>query len=384
MNNVTDQTAASAPGDGPMFSEEDRQYMLQALALAELGLYSSMPNPRVGCVIVKDGVILGRGAHLRAGEAHAEVHALREAGARARGADVYVTLEPCNHQGRTPPCSEALLSAGVRRVYAAMQDPNPKVAGTGLAHLQNRGIEVATGLLAAEARALNAGFVARMERGMPHVCVKIAASLDGRTALHNGVSQWLTGATARDDVQRLRARSCAILTGIGTVLLDDPQLNVRNAELLAIKLGQQPLRVVVDSQLRTPPGARILQNGRTLIAHAGGAEPRQALLVAAGAELLCLPDAAGQVDLQRLLRHLAALEINELLVEAGQGIDGALQRLGLIDEYVIYYAPLLLGSSARGMFTMPALESMSQRAELEIVEVTRIGQDIRLRARSRR
>lgn len=367
-----------------MLNEHDYNYMEQALALAGQGLYTCMPNPRVGCVIVKDSVVVGRGAHLRTGEPHAEVHALREAGALARGADVYVTLEPCSHHGRTPPCADALIAAGVKRVFAAMQDPNVRVAGTGLANLRKHGIEVASGLLEAEARALNPGFISRMTRGLPFVRSKIAASLDGRTALANGVSQWITGEAARADVQHWRARSCAILTGVGTVLSDNPQMNVRRQDLLDIKSGRQPLRVVVDSRLGISPDARILEGGNMLVAYAVDVAGKARALESAGASLVCLPDNSGRVDLRKLMQHLAGLEINEVLVEAGQGLNGALQEADLIDEYLFYYAPLLMGSEARGMFALPSMEEMSQRIELEILSMDRLGEDIRLRAKRRR
>lgn len=363
-----------------MLNEHDYHYMREALALAGNGLYSTMPNPRVGCVVVKDSTIVGRGAHLRAGEPHAEVHALREAGALAHGADVYVTLEPCSHHGRTPPCADALVAAGVKRVFVAMQDPNPRVAGNGLARLQSQGIAVSSGLLEVEAKALNPGFISRMSRGRPFVRSKIAASLDGRTALANGISQWITGEEARADVQHWRARSCAVLTGTGTVLLDDPQMNVRDTGLLALKSGSQPLRVVVDSRLRTPPQARILQGGHALIAHASQDEARLVALQSAGADCIHLPADDGRVDLSKLLQALAGREINEVLVEAGQALNGALLQAGLIDEFIFYYAPLLLGSDARGMFALDAMTAMSQRIDLQLISVDRIGGDLRVRA----
>jgi len=313
--NPTDQRSTGLRGqsdrDTQMLNEHDYHYMEEALALAAQGLYTCMPNPRVGCVIVRDGVIVGRGAHLRTGEPHAEVHALREAGEKARGADVYVTLEPCSHHGRTPPCADALIAAGVKRVFVAMQDPNLKVAGSGLESLRRHGIGVQCGLFEREAQALNPGFISRMTRGLPFVRCKVAASLDGRTALANGVSQWITGEEARADVQHWRARSCAILTGIGTVRYDNPQMNVRRPDLLQISGGRQPLRVVVDSGLHLSPEAGILQGGNTLVAYAADAESKAQALQAAGARLVCLPDGAGRVDLQKLMQHLASLEINE-------------------------------------------------------------------------
>ena len=364
-----------------MFTSADHQYMAQALRLAEQGLYTTMPNPRVGCVLVKDGIVVGEGAHMRAGEPHAEVIALRAAGEKARDAIAYVTLEPCSHHGRTPPCADTLIKAGVKRVVAAMQDPNPQVAGSGLAHLEANGIEVSSGLMEAQARELNVGFISRMTRNMPHVRSKIAASLDGRTALANGVSQWITGEAARLDVQHWRARSCAIMTGVCTVLADDPQLNVRNLNNSQLDIGRQPLRVVADSRLRISPQARILQGGNVLLAYASDPDNKAAALQQAGAELVCLPDAEGRVCIKSLLELLAKREINEVMVEAGQGFNGVLLQQNLIDELLLYYAPILMGGEAKGMFAMPALTEMGQRTELEILDIRQIGKDIRLRAR---
>ena len=355
--------------------------MRRALTLAERGLYTTMPNPRVGCVIVRDGEIVGEGAHLRAGQHHAEVDALRQAGDLARGADVYVTLEPCSHYGRTPPCANALIQAGVKRVFAAMQDPNPDVAGSGLKLLEAAGIEVHAGLLQPEAEALNPGFISRMSHGMPYVRSKIAASLDGRTALANGVSQWITGEAARADVQHWRARSCAILTGSATVLHDDPQMTVRSLDI-----GRQPLRVVADSQLAISPHARILADGNALVVYASDPHGKAEVLRAAGLELLHLPEPAGasnsgRVCLSSLLRALAVRGINEVLVEAGEALNGALLQHGLLDECLFYYAPVIMGSSARGMFAMPALTEMAQRQSLELVDIRRVGTDLRVQAR---
>jgi len=359
-----------------MFSATDHQHMSRALQLAERGLYTTSPNPRVGCVIVNNGVVVGEGWHERAGEAHAEVNALSQAREAARGATAYVTLEPCGHQGRTPPCSAALISAGVARVIAAMQDPNPRVSGGGLAQLQAHGIEIAVGLMEAQARDLNPGFISRMERHRPWVRAKIAASLDGRTALENGASQWITGDAARRDGQRWRARASAILTGVGTVLKDDPRLTVRDLDI-----ERQPLRVVVDSRLRTPPSARILQGGGVLIVCADDSAPRASTLRALGGEVLALPDAGGKIDLSRLLKELARREVNELHVEGGAKLNGALLQHHLVDEVLLYLAPSLLGSGAQGMFEIPALSALDQRHDLDIQEMRAIGKDMRIRAK---
>ena len=350
--------------------------MAQALRLAERGLYTTMPNPRVGCVIVKDGVIVGEGAHVKAGEPHAEVLALRQACERAKGATVYVTLEPCSHFGKTPPCANALAQAGVAKVIAAMQDPNPLVAEQGLARLAAQGIETQCGLMQAQAIELNPGFISRMTDNLPYIRSKIAASLDGKTALSNGESQWITGEAARLDVQHWRARSCAIMTGIGTVLSDNPSLTVRD-----IELERQPLKIIVDSQLRTPINSKVLQNGRTLIAFAIDAEDKAEKLFDAGAELLCIPNNQNKVCLKTLLSHLASVEINEVMVEGGEGLNGALLAQNLINELLIYYAPKLMGSAGKGMFAMPPFTHMNQALNLQILDVRQIGTDIRLRAK---
>lgn len=364
-----------------MYTSADHVFMAQALRLAEQGFYTTTPNPRVGCVIVKDGVIVGEGAHLKAGQPHAEVFALRQAGELARGADAYVTLEPCSHHGRTPPCANALVQAGVKRVVAAMTDPNPKVAGRGLAHLHAHGIEASSGLMQAQAYELNPGFISRMTRGTPFVRTKIAASLDGRTALANGDSKWITGEPARQDVQHWRARSCAILTGVGTVLADDPRMNVRDLAFLKTSYGRQPLRVIVDSNLRISPEAKILHGGNALVVYSSNPKNKLAALQDTGATLLEVSSDQGNVCLRSLLEVLAAREINELMVEAGQSINGALLQQNLIDEYIFYYAPVLMGGAAKGMFELPSLTDMQQRAQLHISEVRQIGQDIRVRAK---
>jgi diaminohydroxyphosphoribosylaminopyrimidine deaminase/5-amino-6-(5-phosphoribosylamino)uracil reductase len=346
--------------------------MARALRLAERGLHSTSPNPRVGCVIVKNGRIIGEGWHQKAGEPHAEIHALLEAGPAAQGATAYVTLEPCSHHGRTPPCADALVGAGVAGVIAAMQDPNPAVAGQGLARLRAAGIETRVGLMAAEARQLNAGFVKRMVYGHPLVRLKTASSLDGRTALSSGESKWITGEAARADVHRLRARSCAILTGVNTVLADNPQLNVRG-----IDSPRQPLKVIVDSTLRTPADARVLAGARTLVACAAPDAGKTAALEAAGAEILCLPGADGRVDLGALLSRLAQRGVNELITEAGPGLNGALLGAGLVDEWVQYVAPCLLGSGARPLFELAEPATMQERLAWKLADQRMIGNDLR-------
>ncbi len=350
----------------------DSQWMARALRLAERGLYTTSPNPRVGCVVVRNGEVVGEGWHERAGEPHAEVHALRRAGTSARGATAYVTLEPCSHHGRTPPCADALVAAGVSRVVAAMQDPNPLVAGQGIAKLRAAGIAVECGLMEAAARDLNIGFVSRMTRGTPWVRSKIAASLDGRTALANGTSKWITGESARHDVQHWRARSCAVLTGIGTVLADDPQLNVR-----ALETERQPLRVIVDSWLLTPSAARILSGG-TLIYTAAPDEARRVALQKHGAEVIAVAGAERQVDLVGVLSDLARRGINEVLVEAGRTLNGALLRAGLVDELVLYLAPKMLGDAALGLAEMGELTQLQQGVALKWQDVRQVGGDLRI------
>jgi diaminohydroxyphosphoribosylaminopyrimidine deaminase/5-amino-6-(5-phosphoribosylamino)uracil reductase len=360
------------------FSAVDHGMMARALELAGRGLWTTTPNPRVGCVLLRDGAIVGEGWHEEAGAPHAEVHALRAAGDRARGATAYVTLEPCSHHGRTPPCAEALVAAGVSRVVAAMADPNPLVAGKGLALLAAAGIETASGLLEGEARELNIGFVSRMTRGRPWLRLKAAASLDGKTALNNGVSQWITGPAARRDGHAWRARACAVLTGIGTVRDDDPQLTVRDVDT-----PRQPLRVVVDSQLETPLSAKILRGGPVLIAGAVDNEKRANLLRAAGAEVVLLPNPAGKVELRLLLEELARRGVNEVHVEAGFKLNGSLLREGLVDELLLYMAPCLIGDQARGMFNLPELATLDGKRLLRIRDVRQVGEDIRLIARPR-
>jgi len=365
-----------------MFTADDHRYMARALRLAARGLYTTDPNPRVGCVLVRDGQVVGEGWHERAGDAHAEINALRQAGERAAGATAYVTLEPCCHHGRTPPCSQALLDAGVTRVVAAMPDPNPQVAGNGLAELQAAGVTTDSGLLAAEAEALNPGFVMRMRHARPWVRCKLAMSLDGRTAMQNGESRWITAEAARRDVHHLRARSSAIMTGIGTVLADDPSLTVRlEGEAAAPFL--HPLRVILDSRLRIPPTAKLLDlPGETLILTGSTDAGREALLARPGVSVDTLPlNAAGQLDLQGVMRYLGGAGINEVHVEAGTVLSGALLADRLVDELVIYMAPHLMGDAARGLFALPGLQHMTQRIALSIDEVRAVGKDLRIKAR---
>ena len=357
------------------FSDADRTHMAHALALAERGLYTTTPNPRVGCVIVADGEVIGEGWHERAGEAHAEVNALanaRRRGREPRGATLYATLEPCNHTGRTAPCAEAVIAAGICRVVAAMVDPNP-AAALGAERLRAAGISVEMGLLEEQARELNIGFVSRVTRGRPWVRMKAAASLDGRTALVSGASQWITGEAARADGHRWRARACAILTGIGTVRQDDPQLSVR-----AITTPRQPLRIVVDRHAETPATAKVLAGDGALIVTAGGRNPAWPSEI----QVLELPDADGRVDLHRLMLVLGERGINELHVEAGAKLNGALLAAGLVDELLLYLAPCLLGDPARGIAQFTAgLARLEDRMALTIHDVARIGNDLRVAAR---
>ncbi len=350
--------------------------MARALRLAERGLFTTTPNPRVGCVLVKDGAIVGEGWHARAGEPHAEVHALRAAGDKARGATAYVSLEPCSHHGRTPPCANALIDAGVARVVAAMTDPNPQVAGQGVQLLTLAGLRAEVGLMETEARELNIGFVSRMTRHRPWLRLKTASSLDGKTALANGVSQWITGPAARADVQRWRARACAILTGVGTVRADDPQMNVRDLDI-----GRQPLRVIVDSHLNTPPGARILGPG-TLVVGCVDDPARQATLQATGAEVVVMPPGPdGRVDLPLLLAELARRGCNEVHAEAGATLNGALLHAGLVDEWIAYLAPMAMGNPARGLFNIPELTEMAGCPRFKPRDLRQLGDDIRLTLR---
>jgi len=360
------------------FSAADSAYMAHALRLAERGLYTAHPNPMVGCVLVRDGDIVGEGWHARTGEAHAEVHALAAAGDRARGATAYVTLEPCSHQGRTPPCAPALIAAGIREVVIAMQDPFPAVGGNGHAALQAAGVAVRSGLMQDAAARLNAGFLSRVQRGRPFVRLKVAASLDGAIAMASGESQWITGPEARADVQRLRARSGAIVTGIGTVLADDPALNVRHAGLDTG--GRQPLRAVLDSSLRMPLSAGMLAMAGTTILYCTD-DGRRTALTAAGAVVVRVDGGAGFVDPAAVLADLAAREVNDVLVEAGPTVAGQLLSRRLVDELVVYQAPHIMGSETLSMFRTPAWTALADRLQLDIVDRRHVGDDLRITAR---
>jgi len=349
--------------------------MQRALALAERGLVTTTPNPRVGCVIAQGERVVGEGWHARAGLAHAEANALAEAGEAARGATVYLTLEPCNHHGRTPPCAEALVTAGVARVVCAMRDPNP-AAAHGADRIAAAGIAVEHGLLEDAASELNIGFVSRMTRARPWVRMKVAATLDGRSALADGSSQWITGAEARADGHRWRARACALLTGIGTVKADDPRLTVRDVET-----PRQPLRVVVDSRLQTPPAARILEGGNVLLFCGVDDAARRQALEARGAEVVVLANPGGKVDLPPMLAALARRGVNELHVEGGFKLNGSLVREGCVDEFLFYFNPSLLGDTAQGMVDLAAPAALDARVRLRLHSVERIGEDLRVIAR---
>jgi len=356
------------------FSAADHRFMAQALRLAQRGLFTTDPNPRVGCVIADGDRLVGQGWHARAGGPHAEVAALDDAGQAVRGMTAYVTLEPCAHHGRTGPCTRALLDAGIGRVVVAVEDPHARVAGDGLRQLRAAGVAVETGLLAAQAEELNAGFFKRARSGRPWLRVKTALSLDGRTALAGGASQWITGEDARRDVQRWRARSSAILTGIGTVLADDPSLDARVDGTVL-----QPLRVVVDSRWRTPPGSRVLRDPASAWVVGGEREAATERLESAGIRCASLPGPAGRVDLARTLDLLGAAELNEVQVEAGSRLCGALLSGGLVDEVLAYLSPVLLGDGGPGPFAFGPLESMDQRTHLQLMETTHFGRDLRLR-----
>ena len=350
--------------------------MARALLLAERGVFTTAPNPRVGCVIVKNEVIIAEGWHHRAGEAHAEVNALLQLNQReANGADCYITLEPCSHDGRTPPCCDAIIKAGINRVIIAMKDPNPMVAGRGIEKLKQVGIVVVLGVLEEQAEKLNQGFCQRMRMGRPYIRSKLAMSVDGKTAMASGESQWITSQDARQDVQKLRAQSSVILTGIGTVLTDDPSLSVRPGDWYPQgELVRQPLRVVIDSNLRIPLNAKILNSeAETLVVSIKPSDKK-------GVNVMVIQADRGHVDLKKLMNRLAEREINDVMVEAGSKLNGALVQAGLVDELVIYMAPKLLGDSAQGLFHLPALQKMSQNIALNITDIRAVGSDWRITA----
>ncbi|HKM15860.1 MAG TPA: bifunctional diaminohydroxyphosphoribosylaminopyrimidine deaminase/5-amino-6-(5-phosphoribosylamino)uracil reductase RibD [Marinospirillum sp.] len=363
------------------------QHMARAIQLARQGWYTTRTNPRVGCVLVRDGVRVGEGAHLKSGEAHAEVHALNQAGERAKGADAYVTLEPCSHQGRTPPCADALIKAGIKRVFIAQLDANPLVAGRGVKKLQAAGIEVIQGLLEADAKALNLGFMQRMLTGMPRVTAKLAMSIDGRTAMASGESQWITGPEARADVQKLRAASCAIITGVDSVLMDNSRLTVRDVELTSLYGFQQPLRVVTDSCLRIALTKTIVQQqdlqqaGQTVIATSQAAvtaNPKKVqALQALGVELLIVPLDGRYLDLTQLLKKLAEKGCNEVMLEAGANLCGAFIQAGLVQSLHLYMAPLLLGDAAKGLLHLSGLTQLAAAPKLDICDLRAVGKDWR-------
>ncbi|MCU7555759.1 bifunctional diaminohydroxyphosphoribosylaminopyrimidine deaminase/5-amino-6-(5-phosphoribosylamino)uracil reductase RibD [Alteromonas sp. ASW11-19] len=357
----------------------DYHWMAQAIQLARRGLYTTSPNPRVGCIILdKNGTLAGKGYHVEAGTAHAEVHALQEAGASSRGGTAYVTLEPCSHFGRTPPCANALIEAGVARVVVAMTDPNPNVSGSGIARLQEAGIEVISDVMAAQAAALNPGFIKRMMTGKPFVRVKLGVSLDGKIALANGVSQWITGPAARRDVQRFRAQSCAILTGSGTARADNPSLLVRPSEArfedYPLHNIRQPVRVVVDSKQSLPAELQLFNDGKTTYV----ATTRQPAETESPSHVLSLPGKGGQVDLSALMERLGAMQLNEVWVEAGPGLAGALLQQGEVDELIVYQAPKLLGDNAISMVSLPAFDTLAEAVELRMTDSRRVGNDMRL------
>ncbi len=360
------------------FSPADCEFMARALALARNGVFSAHPNPRVGCVLVLEGQVVGEGWHRKTGEAHAEVIALQEAGGSANGAIAYVTLEPCVHHGKTEPCSEALIEAGIAEVVVAMQDPFHPVDGEGIQSLKEAGIGVRIGLMNDEAMQLNEGFISRITRQRPFVRLKTAASLDGGTAMDDGESQWITGPEARADVQRLRASSGAVMTGIGTVLADDPSLTVREESL--VNEGMQPLRVILDNSLRMPLSARMLAlPGNTAVFCVD--DGNRAALEEAGATIYVVPQRNDNTDLGSVLKKLAELGVNDVLAEAGHTLAGGLLAARLVDELVIYQSPHIMGSQTQGMFTTPAWRQMSQRMALDIIDVRRVGADTRITAR---
>lgn len=360
------------------FGSDDKRFMTRAIELAKQGQYSAKPNPCVGCVIVQNKQIVGEGWHEKAGEAHAEVHALKQAGELAENATAYVTLEPCSHHGRTPPCANALIEAGVVNVVVAMQDPNPLVSGEGVSTLREAGIDVYVGLFEEQAVALNKTFIHKMTTGKPYVMSKVAMSLDGKTAMASGESQWITGATAREDVHRLRAQSDVVLTGVGTILADNPKLTARDG------LGGFPVRqpriVVLDSQLKTPPDAVVLTNdvNTTILTCSDNEQAKQALIEAGCHVEVVAADANGQVDLQAVQAWLNEPSINSVMIEAGALLNGACLQAGIVDELIVYMAPSALGDDARGAFSMPTVTQLSDQVQLTYSQMETLGDDIKL------
>jgi diaminohydroxyphosphoribosylaminopyrimidine deaminase/5-amino-6-(5-phosphoribosylamino)uracil reductase len=358
------------------FSAEDHALMARAVALTVRGRDTATPNPNVGCVIARGGKVIGEGWHERAGGPHAEAMALAACVQSPQGATAYVTLEPCSHHGRTPPCAEALVAARVSRVVAALEDPNPLVKGRGFARLRAAGIRVEVGLLSSEAQEIHRGFIARMSRGRPWMRIKAAASLDGRIALANGESRWITGEAARRDVHALRARSCAMLTGIGTVLRDDPELTVRHVPCV-----RQPRRVVIDSRLDLPPTARILVGESPIVFTVSADRERRAKLEATGAEIVEVRSVGAKTDLADVARHLGERGFNEVTIETGTKLNGSLLAAGVVDEIVLYLAPVLLGDAAQGLFALPSIEKLGEALRARIVDVRHVGEDVRITAR---
>jgi len=366
-----------------MWTASDYQHMSRALQLARRGLYSTDPNPRVGCVIVKDDVVLSEGWHQKAGQAHAEIEALNNASGDVSGTTCYVTLEPCAHHGRTPPCTESLIKAGIKKVVVASIDPNPLVAGKGLQQLNAAGIETANGLMETQAAELNPGFVMRMQHGRPFVRCKLAMSLDGKTALSSGDSKWISSAESRMDVQKLRASSSAIMTGVGTVIADNPSMNVRLSESSEwAKHGRQPLRVILDSELEVSPEAKIINvAGDVIIFHASEDKENKQSLENIGAELVSVKAKRGPDFLEYVLAYLAReKEVNEILLETGSTLAGEMLQAALIDELILYIAPTLLGQDGKGLFQLPLLDNMSDRISLGFSDIRSIGKDIRIKA----
>jgi len=362
------------------FNAYDNEFMSRAIRLAKKSLYTTHPNPRVGCVITKDNVIVGEGWHKKAGEGHAEVNALIQAGKQAQGATAYVTLEPCCHTGKTPPCTDSLIKAGISRVVAAMQDPHDKVAGKGFKILEEAGIEVEVGLLEEQAQALNPGFVKRMQQNRPFVRMKMAMSVDGRTAMASGESKWITSESARHDVQHWRAQSSAMLTGIGTILYDNPSLTVRLEEAAIDNfIIQQPLCVILDSRLQLPTNAKVIQNlDEILVFTCSNDEQKIEALEDVGVKVVQVEKSENGLDLKQILSHLAEIEINEVMIESGATLAGSFVASGLVDELILYMAPVLMGDQARALFHLPLIQEMGQKIQLNIKEMRQIGEDIRI------